>query len=502
MKFNKLLYAVSALLLMLGVSACEDEKELKIIEGNLPIKSSTLYMIGDATPTGWSVDAPTELEKSEDDPFVYTWEGPLTLGEIKMCLVTGSYDVPFIRPQNAGEQINKNGLDNVSFKMHAGDPDDKWKVTEAGIYNLRFDLRNWTMSATYVREQDAPVKEPIDAENVYLVGDFNEWNINAPTQLQKKSQYEFVYEGPLTKGELKACIETGSWDTSFIRPTSNGVKIGKNGVENDEFTYSTSPDNKWLVEDDGLYRLTLDLNNWKISVEYTGAFTPAPKLYMIGSATEGGWSWDAATVIVASDNNHDLFVWEGELGRGTFKASREKDFAAPFYRPAFANCSVSEQGVADKRMVFTDNPDDQWEVVKAGKYRLTFNTANMTFEAKFLDAVSEATPLYIIGDATPGGWSQDDAARLTPVDGVEGEYTWTGTLKQGNMKAFSEKDPSWGQNFYRPSSANVEISKNGVAASDMVFTTSPDDQWKIVDEGKYKLTLNIKTMTISAKYLD
>lgn len=70
------------------------------------------------------------------------------------------------------------------------------------------------------------------------------------------------------------------------------------------------------------------------------------------------------------------------------------------------------------------------------------------------------------------------------------------------MKAFSDKDPSWGQNFYRPSKADVEISRNGVAASEMVFTNSPDDQWKIVDEGKYHLTFNIKTMTISAKYLD
>ena len=36
----------------------------------------------------------------------------------------------------------------------------------------------------------------------------------------------------------------------------------------------------------------------------------------------------------------------------------------------------------------------------------------------------------------------------------------------------------------------------------MVYTTGPDDQWKVVKEGKYELTLNIKEMTIKAKYLD
>ena len=48
----------------------------------------------------------------------------------------------------------------------------------------------------------------------------------------------------------------------------------------------------------------------------------------------------------------------------------------------------------------------------------------------------------------------------------------------------------------------MEISENGVAAPDMVYTADPDDKWKVVKEGKYQITLNIKAMTIKAKYLD
>ncbi len=182
---------LSGVILTMGLAGCEGEKDLIIIEGNLPIKTSTLYMVGDATPNGWSIDSPTPLSATDENPLVFTWEGPLNTGEMKLCLTTGSWDSPFIRPQNAGEAINKNGIPESTFKMYAGDPDDKWNVTEAGIYQLRFDLRNWVMSADFVREQDAPVIEPLVTDVMYIVGEAtpNGWDINNPNQLEKKSDY-------------------------------------------------------------------------------------------------------------------------------------------------------------------------------------------------------------------------------------------------------------------------------------------------------------------------
>ena len=109
--------------------------------------------------------------------------------------------------------------------MHAGDPDNKWNVTEAGKYRLTFDLRNWTMSTAYLGEPDAPTIEPIEAESVYIVGDAapTGWSIDAPTAMEKKSRYVFTYEGELRAGELKACIATGDWGVPFIRPASASV---------------------------------------------------------------------------------------------------------------------------------------------------------------------------------------------------------------------------------------------------------------------------------------
>lgn len=118
------LFALLCLLFMQMLASCDGEKDLKIIEGNLPIKTSTLFMVGDATPNGWSIDAPTPFTASEADPMVFEWTGSLNKGEMKLCLTTGSFDAAFIRPMTAGEEISKTNITNKTFDMHAGDPDN------------------------------------------------------------------------------------------------------------------------------------------------------------------------------------------------------------------------------------------------------------------------------------------------------------------------------------------------------------------------------------------
>ncbi|MGN1260259.1 MAG: SusF/SusE family outer membrane protein, partial [Alloprevotella sp.] len=211
MKLNKILSSLAIMTAALLGTACDDEKDLVVIEGNLPIKTSTLFMVGDATPNGWNIDAPTELTASEADPLIFEWEGALNPGEMKLCLTPGSWDAPFIRPVENGTEIGKSEIKDAAFQMHAGDPDEKWRVAEAGIYHLTFDLRNWTMSTAYVGGKPTEPIVPIEAENLYIVGDAtpNGWNIDSPTQLVKESQYIFTYEGVLNAGEFKACTSTG-----------------------------------------------------------------------------------------------------------------------------------------------------------------------------------------------------------------------------------------------------------------------------------------------------
>ena len=105
MKLKNIFFGLTAAVATMCMSSCDEERDLKIIEGDLPIKTSVLYMVGDATPNGWSIYNPTPLEPSADDPFVFYWEVTLFKGEINLCLTTGSFDAPFIRPDKIGKSI-------------------------------------------------------------------------------------------------------------------------------------------------------------------------------------------------------------------------------------------------------------------------------------------------------------------------------------------------------------------------------------------------------------
>lgn len=511
---------------MLGCVSCEGEKDLIIIEGNLPIKTTTLYMVGDATPTGWSIDNPTPLAAEGEDPLVFEWEGSLNTGEIKLCLVPGSWDVGFIRPETNGTAISSTDITDATFAMHAGDPDDKWKVTEAGSYHLTFDLRNWTMSTRYLGSAPAPVIEPIETETVYMVGDAtpNGWNIDAPTELTKVSAYIFEYEGVLLAGELKCCLAPGSWDVDFIRPASEGVEINRDGVADPGFVFTGSPDNKWKVSVGGTYKLTFDLEKWTIAAKFlaelpTQEKTPieAENVYMIGDATPGGWSLDAASTFTKTSGY--VWTWEGELVNGSFKAMTDNSsFDVPFIRPEKAGVEVNDKGVAESGFVFTTAPDDQWKVTKAGTYKLTLDLENWTIAAEYKGGGSEpeepeqpeqpvdpgtkpfeAKTLNLIGDATPGGWSMDELTALT-LD-ADGNFVWEGELKTGEMKACVEADGSFSCPFVRPTFNGCKISRTGVEDPAFVYTTDPDDKWQIADAGKYRLVFDTKKWTLTATFI-
>ena len=508
MKLNHLFSALLGIMLTVGFTACEGEKDLNIIEGELPIKTGTLYMVGDATPNGWDIGNPTALQASADDALTFTWEGELRTGELKLCLTTGSWDAPFLRPAVNGTEIGKTDISNAKFAMHAGDPDDKWRVAAAGTYRLTFDLRNWTMSTAFLAEPEAPSKEPILAENVFMVGDATPagWNIDAPTQLTRQSQYIFIYEGTLAAGEMKAYTQSGDWGAPAIRPTFGGCKIGRSGVESADFIYTTGPDDKWQIEEAGRYRLTFDLEHYTLAAEYLGEIpaqtnTPieAEAVYIVGDATPNGWSIDAPTQL--TKQSQYIFVYEGELVPGELKACTQTgDWGVPFIRPTFGGCKISLSGVENAEFTFTANPDDKWQVTEAGQYRLTFDLEHYTLKAEALSIKQplEAEAVYIVGDATPNGWSIDSPTQLTKQS--QYVFVYEGHLTSGELKACIQTG-SWDVPFIRPAYANCKVTKSGVESPDFVFTTGPDDKWRVDEEADYRLTFDLEHWTLKVESL-
>ena len=508
MKLNRIFSAMAGIALAAGMASCDSEKDFILIEGELPIKTSTLSMVGDATPNGWDIGAPTALAASDEDPLVFSWEGELYKGEMKLCLTTGSWDAPFIRPEVNGTEIGKANISGAKFIMHAGDPDEKWRVADAGVYRLTFDLRHWTMSTEFLAEPDAPVITPIEAENVFMVGDATPagWNIDAPTQLTRQSQYIFIYEGTLAAGEMKAYTQSGDWGAPAIRPTFGGCKIGRSGVESADFIYTTGPDDKWQIEEAGQYRLTFDLEHYTLAAEYLGEIpaqtnTPieAEAVYIVGDATPNGWSIDAPTQL--TKQSQYIFVYEGELVPGELKACTQTgDWGVPFIRPTFGGCKISLSGVENAEFTFTANPDDKWQVTEAGQYRLTFDLEHYTLKAEALSIKQplEAEAVYIVGDATPNGWSIDSPTQLTKQS--QYVFVYEGHLTSGELKACIQTG-SWDVPFIRPAYANCKVTKSGVESPDFVFTTGPDDKWRVDEEADYRLTFDLEHWTLKVESL-
>ena len=149
MKIYKFTAIIAIMLMGIFMASCEDEKDIIVIDGNIPIKTSTLYIVGDATPAVWNIDKPILLDVSEEDRLVFIYDGILSQGELKAYLTPGNWDSPCVRPLTAGSPISK--ADNVEpFQLYSGGEDLKWSVKNAGHYRLVFDLRNWTLSTTFL----------------------------------------------------------------------------------------------------------------------------------------------------------------------------------------------------------------------------------------------------------------------------------------------------------------------------------------------------------------
>lgn len=524
MKLKHIFSFIAGTALSLALSGCEGEKDLIVIDEELPIKTQTLYMVGDATPNGWSIDSPTALTPSDEDPLVFNWEGRLNTGEMKLCLVPGSWDAGFIRPLESGAKIGKEEVRDAKFQMHAGDPDEKWRITDAGMYQLTFNLRNWTMSAKWLREPDAMPVVPIETETLYLVGDAtpNGWSIDNPTPLDKTAPYIFEYTGPLTAGNFKLCTTTGSFDVDFVRPDNADVTVSREGgVSADNFIYAANPDHQWNVVDEGVYHLTFDLEHWTVKGEYKGEIVivknpiETSTLYMVGDATPAGWDMKNPSEFTAKSKF--VFEWEGNLIEGHMKACLVKDesWSCPFIRPEVHDTEIGRDGVAAADFMFKTSPDNQWKVTAAGKYRITFDLEHWTIAVKYLGDGSEpeqpeepgkdpleAKTLYMVGDATPNGWSMDAPTQLTVNAKDPYVFEWQGELKTGDMKACIAPDGSWSCPFVRPAADGVTIGANGVSSPDFVYTKSPDHKWKVTEAGTYRLTFNLKTWTLTATKIE
>ncbi|MDD4489422.1 MAG: SusF/SusE family outer membrane protein [Paludibacter sp.] len=301
--------------------------------------SKTLYIIGSASPNGWSADNAIELTP-QADPTVFVYQGSLGVGTFKFITTKGQ----FLPSYNKGADDTK-----IVIRTSDTEPDEQFNITETAVYKITVSL----LDLSIVYEQvDLPAYNEI-----YMVGDAtpNGWDISNATKLvqSETDPFVFTYTGVMNAGDFKFPVNRNSdWGQDmFMRESDTKMYLHKGGNSDDE---------KWTITKKGFYVVTLNLLDLSIDIH-------REKLYMVGSATPIGWTIGDALELTEDATNGCIFTYSGPMVTGEFKfpVNRNSDWGQDMYMRTSDTKMYRHKGGA---------PDDEkWNITVAGDYVITAN---------------------------------------------------------------------------------------------------------------------------------
>lgn len=222
-------------------------------------------------------------------------------------------------------------------------------------------------------------------------------------------------------------------------------------------------------------------------VSFPSANTP---LYLIGDATPNGWSMGYATLMNWDMTQPTLNTWQGHLRKGEYKILTSLNDWFPCYVR-----DSTDDGKMFYRAQETDYPDFKWSVAEPGEYILSADTKDQTLSVTCL-YTETYSDIYMIGDATAGGWSWD--AITTMKHPSADLFTYEGHLNAGQIKFPTEIKQDWtGEMLYAPV-PDCAPSENGAYVA---RSGGEDNKWLIPEAGKWRITIDVKSTTISFKKL-
>jgi hypothetical protein len=97
-----------------------------------------IYLIGDATPNGWTIESSIPMTTGSD-PYKFTWTGDLNAGELKFtCDKQEDWDGAWFLADEV-DKAPTGELEQMIFNYPGSGVDYKWKITEAGTYRIELD---------------------------------------------------------------------------------------------------------------------------------------------------------------------------------------------------------------------------------------------------------------------------------------------------------------------------------------------------------------------------
>lgn len=204
-----------------------------------------LWMLGDAVPTGWNIDTPSEMRVDSSNLFVFHYNEVLKAGEFKIPTSTGNFGTDYYMPLTNHPAITERGVQLVP----GGSPDSKWQITTPGPYKITLDIQHLTID----------IKPFTAYTKIWMVGDATPagWNIDNPTPMvaDATDPNVFTYTGPLTAGEFKFPLGTGNWGGDYFMPVKNHQDLRVNQMK---FVAKGDPDYKWQITTPGNYKIVIN----------------------------------------------------------------------------------------------------------------------------------------------------------------------------------------------------------------------------------------------------
>ncbi len=217
-------------------------------------------------------------------------------------------------------------------------------------------------------------------------------------------------------------------------------------------------------------------------------------LEIIGPATPGGWSIDDCPLMVQDPDNENVFTYLGYLKADEeFKFTSGKDFGDP--GKEFRNASTDPYDISK---LIPGGDDNKFKVAESANYNVVCNVADLTIsitKAEYQENPVRFNTLFLVGNATEGGWEIKDA---TPMVWGGGEhpfvFTYSGELKEGEFKIDSNRySGSWGGPWFFAGvdgDGNIDYSK---ISSD----GTGDRKWQIIETHRYDINVDLLAGSIS-----
>lgn len=333
--------------------------------------TKTLYIVGNATPGGWTLADATPMEMKEVGYFKTTVM--LKKGFFKLiCSNEGM--LPGYMPGDSEEEL--------VLRSEAAQQDKMWNVTVDHLYEITANLI--TMKLTM---KEVSAVKP-DYDDLYLIGNETGWNF---WQMDRDPLDPFLFRiGHFwTLGnDFKFGTASGAWENNYKAAVENAPYTS----EGMQFIKGYDPDPKWVLlpeECNKMYKICVDIHTAQERM-IMREFTPYEAMYMVGDATPNGWDLGNATALIQVDDS--IFSWTGNLTAGELKFSCDKqsDWNGAWFMPVAADKEPSGE---PEQILFIDKTEDsitryhyaqsadvnvsdidmKWRIAEEGMYTITLD---------------------------------------------------------------------------------------------------------------------------------